>query len=103
MDDELLLGEGEDFGLPWNLWLQQSPMQPGTHILRLRLPGGGGGGGTPLRPGAPLAGSRSCGIAERQRGLVYLTGEIGKQFKAVHVKFAEGSTKEAVMLRRPDL
>jgi hypothetical protein len=104
MDDEpLLLGEGEDFGLPWKLWLQHSPMQAGTPRLRLRLPAGGGGGSTPLRGGARLAGSRSCGVAERQRRLVHLTGEIGKQFKAVHVMFADGTTKEAVLLRRPDL
>ena len=102
-DAPRLLGQGEDLSLPWTLWLEQSPAQSGTHMLMLRFDNSGGGGSTSLCRGAPLAGSRSSGVADWQRRLVYLIGEIGKQFTAVHAEFSDGTIKGALLLRQPDL
>ncbi len=105
LDDErlLLLGQGEDHGVAWELWLHQSELRSGWHPLLFRWPGGGSGDGTPLRAGAGLAGTRGVGELDPRRGLVYLKGEIGKQFNSVHVDFGDGTTKDAVLLRQPDL
>jgi hypothetical protein len=103
-DQRVLLGRGKDLGVAWELWLNEVLPYPAQSALWLRiLPRCGAGGTARLQRGAPLRSDRLTGVAKRDSGVVFVTGPIGHQFKTVQAEFADGTTKDAVLLKKPEL